>query len=709
MVNGIRVSDNPEWPFGRLDGLDADDFREAAYEIFFTACRSSPGFGGRTAITYYSPSEGGDGSGSGAGHDSGNSWSPRKVPGQGVGMAVTSRVKRALGLKMLRRSPSRRANSCGSLPSSPNSGTGGSPRMNFTVPGRGRRPMTSAEIMRRQMKVTEQSDNRLRKTLMRTLVGQVLEDMNINGATFEMQQVSDTLIKLANVTEELAAKEKEIFSTSLKKWHPVAVGVAAVTLHTCYGTLLKQYLVNATSITSETVQVLERAGKLENMLVQMVVEDSVECEDGGKAIVREMVPYEVESIILGLVRQWIQDKVKIGRDILERAKDTETWNPKSKNEPYAQSAVELMKQAKEAVDNFFELPISITEDLVHNLAEGMEHVFRDYIAFVESCGSKQNYVPTLPPLTRCSQDSRFFKLWRTSSCTIGVYSDNHRFISNANQVRPSTSRGTQRLYIRLNTLHYVLSQLHAMDKTLTLNPRVVQSTTIRRSKSNLSSSISFFDQSRTAIRAAVQHVSEASAYRLVFLDSNYVFYGSLYVEDVENARIQPVLRVLKQNLTLLCAIVTERAQPMAIKEVMKATFEAYLMVLLAGGSSRVFCRSDHHMLEEDFCSLKKMFCTCGEGMVVEDVVDREAETVEGVLSLMSQSTEQLIEDFNTVVCETGQIGVASAMVQKVSMPPTTGKWSRTDPNTVLRVLCYRNDKTANLFLKKTFHLAKRRG
>ncbi|CAH9131089.1 unnamed protein product [Cuscuta epithymum] len=916
-------------------------------------------------------------------------------------MAVTSRVKRALGLKMLRRSPSRRANSCGSLPSSPNSGTGGSPRMNFTVPGRGRRPMTSAEIMRRQMKVTEQSDNRLRKTLMRTLVGQmgrraetiilplellrhlkpsefndpreyhiwqqrqlrileagillhpavpleksnpsaatlrniiqsadakpldtgknsepmrnlvnsvvslawrtaddgstaadichwadgyplnihiyiallssvfdtkdetlvldevdellelmkktwstlginrtihnicftwvlfeqyfstgqvepdllgaslamlaevandakkvdrepiyvkildkvlssmkrwsekrlldyhgsfdkgnvglmesvlplvflatkileedvpgyvtnngvgdgtagnrvdhyirssirsafgkVLEDMNISGATFEMQEVSDTLIKLANVTEELAAKEKEIFSTSLKKWHPVAVGVAAVTLHTCYGTLLKQYLANATSITSETVQVLERAGKLENMLVQMVVEDSVECEDGGKAIVREMVPYEVESIILGLVRQWIQDKVKIGRDILERAKDTETWNPKSKNEPYAQSAVELMKQAKEAVDNFFELPISITEDLVHNLAEGMEHVFRDYIAFVESCGSKQNYVPTLPPLTRCSQDSRFFKLWRTSSCTIGVYSDNHRFISNANQVRPSTSRGTQRLYIRLNTLHYVLSQLHAMDKTLTLNPRVVQSTTIRRSKSNLSSSISFFDQSRTAIRAAVQHVSEASAYRLVFLDSNYVFYGSLYVEDVENARIQPVLRVLKQNLTLLCAIVTERAQPMAIKEVMKATFEAYLMVLLAGGSSRVFCRSDHHMLEEDFCSLKKMFCTCGEGMVVEDVVDREAETVEGVLSLMSQSTEQLIEDFNTMVCETGQIGVASAMVQKVSMPPTTGKWSRTDPNTILRVLCYRNDKTANLFLKKTFHLAKRRG
>jgi hypothetical protein len=35
----------------------------------------------------------------------------------------------------------------------------------------GTRPMTSAEIMRRQMGVTEQTDGRLRKTLARCLVG----------------------------------------------------------------------------------------------------------------------------------------------------------------------------------------------------------------------------------------------------------------------------------------------------------------------------------------------------------------------------------------------------------------------------------------------------------------------------------------------------------------------------------------------------------
>lgn len=155
-------------PFGQIDGLDRDDYREAAYEVFFTACRSSPGFGARSVITYYNSLE--EGGGGGDGFGSGPS-SPRPA---GVGMAVTSRVKRALGLKMLRRSTSRRSSSCGSNPSSPSPG---SPRVvpPTTVPGAAvrRRPMTSAEIMRQQMWVTEQSDNRLRKTLMRTLVGQV--------------------------------------------------------------------------------------------------------------------------------------------------------------------------------------------------------------------------------------------------------------------------------------------------------------------------------------------------------------------------------------------------------------------------------------------------------------------------------------------------------------------------------------------------------
>lgn len=45
-----------------------------------------------------------------------------------------------------------------------------------------------------------------------------------------------------------------------------------------------------------------------------------------------------------------------------------------------------MKYARQAVDEFFETPIGIAEDLAHTFADGLEQLFRDYTTFVASCG-----------------------------------------------------------------------------------------------------------------------------------------------------------------------------------------------------------------------------------------------------------------------------------------------------------------------------------
>ncbi|PIA36286.1 hypothetical protein AQUCO_03400291v1 [Aquilegia coerulea] len=1013
--SSIDFETDLEFPFGKLDGLDQDDLRNTAYEIFFTSCRSSPGFGGgRNALSYYPATTQDNGGGDGIGNNNNNN-------GGRQGLMGTSRLKKMLGLKTTKKlsSPSsRRSSSIGGGGFGSNSNPG-SPRSICSSPGRPgfgfgfsntappglrlKRPMTSAEIMRQQMKVSEQSDNRLRKTLMRTLVGQMgrraetiilplellrhlkpsefnippeyhiwqkrqlkileaglvlhpsipLDRANIhamqlrdvvrgseiksidtsknsetmrklcncvvslswrsnngvpsdvchwadgyplnihlylallhsifdtrdetlvldevdellelmkktwstlginklihnvcftwilfqqyvmtdqtehdllsaslamlsevsndakradreviyfkvlsaalnsmqgwlerrlldyhesfpkgatglmenilsmalstkkileedvsnlgvtqdrmdteedtagnrvdyyirsslkiaftkmleNGAKSENIQVEDdtseALIKLAKETEELAMKEKELFSFVLKRWHPIATGVAAMTLHSCYGVVLKRYLAGVHTLTNELVRVLQGAGKLEKLLVQIVVEDSNDCEDGGKAVVREMVPYEVDSIISGLLKKWIDERLKKGREYLTRAKETENWNPRSKLQPYAHSAVLISNFAKETVEDFFDIPIAISDDLVQDLADGLELLFRDYTSFVAFCGSKQSFIPTLPPLTRCNRDSRFLKLWKKASpCRVAGEDSPKTESMNGIHPRPSTSRGTQRLYIRLNTLHYVLSQLHILDKMLSLAPRQTPSLLTRHpnKRRHLDPTPSYFDLARSSIQAASQHVSEVAAYRLIFIDSNSVFYDGFYVGDVANSRIRPALRILKQNLSLLAAILTDRAQPLAVKEVMKATFEAFLMVLLAGGAHRMFAKSDSEMIEEDFNSLKRIFCTYGEGLVSEEVVEKEAEILEGIIGLMGQSTEQLIEDFSILACESTGIGVVGEG-QKVPMPPTTGRWHRADPNTILRVLCYRNDSIANRFLKTTFQLAKRR-
>ncbi|XP_027364413.1 protein unc-13 homolog [Abrus precatorius] len=970
-------------PFGKIENLGQDDIRETAYEIFFMACRSSPGFGVRHVHTFHS-----------------NNHENESRPGQVV-MSPTSKVKRALGLKMLKRSPSRRMVSGGSGGSPSSMGSGSSPFHHTMPPLRPRRPMTSAEIMRQQMRVTEHNDNRLRKTLMRTLVGQagrraetiilplellrhlkaaefsdsheyhmwqkrqlkvlevgllthpsipieksntfamrlrdiirggeskaidngknsdtlrtlsnsvvslawrssngtptdvchwadgfplnihfytsllqaifdnrddtlVLDEVDellelmkktwsilritkpihnlcftwvlfqqyvvtgqiesdllyashamltevandakkekdsfyvklltsvlssmqgwaekrlidyhehfqrgtigqfenvlpvvlsvsnilgedliisddgeggekgditivdssgdrvnyyirstmksafekvieaVNAKVSELQmkgELNEILLHLAQETENLALKERENFTAMLKKWYPAAGAVAALMLHNCYGHVLRQYLSEVTSLTHETVEVLQRAEKLEKVLLQMVVENSVDGEDNGNTVLREMVPYEVDSIILNLLKKWINESLHKGKECLQRGKETETWNPKSKSEPYAQSAADLMKFAKTTVDQFFQIPIGINEETIHYLADGLESLFQDYMMFVAACGTKQSYIPSLPPLTRCNRDSKFIKLWKKASPCGGSLSELEHIngTTEGHNPRPSTSRGTQRLYIRLNTLHYLLSHIQTLEKSLIQIPSVVPSNRHRFANNNNT----YFEIVNSSIPAACQHVSEVAAYRLIFLDSNSVFYDSLYVGDVANARIRPALRILKQNMTLMTTLLADRAQALAMKEVMKASFDAFLMVLLAGGSSRVFNRSDHVMIQEDFESLNRVFCTCGEGLIAENVVEREAAVVEGVIALMGQSTEQLMEDFSVVTCETSGIAIMGNG-QKLPMPPTTGRWNRSDPNTILRVLCHRNDRAANHFLKRTFQLAKRR-
>jgi len=328
-------------------------------------------------------------------------------------------------------------------------------------------------------------------------------------------------------------------------------------------------------------------------------------------------------------------------------------------------------------------------------------------------GTKQSYIPSLPSLTRCNQDSKIIRLWKRAATPCRdpgtsprgrVHHSQSASLSGGNNPRQSTSRGTQRLYIRLNTLHYLLSHIQALDKSLSFFSHG-GSTSPAAANCHLAPSSSHFDRARAAAQSAIVHVAEVAAYRLIFLDSHHSFYGGLYVGGVADARIRPALRALKQNLSLLVSILVDRAQPVAVREVMKASFQGFLIVLLAGGSDRSFTMEDHAMIEEDFRSLKRAFCTRGEGLVSEDVVEAEARAAEGVVALMAQTAEQLVEEFGIAAYECTE---AVSERQRLPMPPTTRRWSRSDPNTILRVVCHRDDEVANHFLKRTFQLPKRR-
>jgi hypothetical protein len=138
---------------------------------------------------------------------------------------------------------------------------------------------------------------------------------------------SIVLMQLARDTEQLAMFERQNFSLVLRRGHPAPVAVAAVTLHGCFGVVLRHYLGKVNILTEELVRVLHLASKLEKALAQMTAEDAADCDNGrAKAVVGDMEPYEVETVVMGLLKTWMDDKLMLCRDCILRAKDNEVRN-----------------------------------------------------------------------------------------------------------------------------------------------------------------------------------------------------------------------------------------------------------------------------------------------------------------------------------------------------------------------------------------------
>jgi hypothetical protein len=105
--------------------------------------------------------------------------------------------------------------------------------------------------------------------------------------------------------------ERESFSPTLSRWHPFPAAVAAATLHGCFGVVLKQYVAKAICLTDELVRVLHAAGRLEKALVQVVMEDVADSDDGGRSVVREVTPYDVASVVVGFLRTWMEERLRV--------------------------------------------------------------------------------------------------------------------------------------------------------------------------------------------------------------------------------------------------------------------------------------------------------------------------------------------------------------------------------------------------------------
>ncbi|KAJ8643234.1 hypothetical protein MRB53_004982 [Persea americana] len=492
---------------------------------------------------------------------------------------------------------------------------------------------------------------------------------------------------LAKDINDLAKKEKEVFSPILKRWHPLAAGVAVATLHACYGNELKQFTSGVMGLTPDVVQVLKAADKLEKDLVQIAVEDSVDSDDGGKAIIREMPPYEAESKVANLAKEWIKTMADRLKEWIDRNLQHEVWNPRENKESIASSAVELLRMADETLDAFFQLPIPMHSALLPDLMIGLNRSLQQYISKSKSgCGTRKTYVPTLPALTRCSTSS---KLWIKKEKS----QNSQKRKSQIGTVGSDDSFGLPQLCVRMNTLYHLRTELESLEKRIVTYLRNAES----YNEAIASGVENKFELSIAACQEGVQQLCEATAYKVVFHDLSNVLWDNLYIGDVASSRIEPFQKGLDTNLDIISSIVHDRVRNHVITAVMKASFDGFLLVLLAGGPSRAFTLEDCQIIEDDFVALKDLYVCNGDGLP-DELVDKASTQLRSILPLFRTETDGLVERYRRLTIES----YGPSAKSKLPLPPTSGNWSPTEPNTILRVLCYRNDKAASKFLNKAY-------
>ncbi|XP_076925884.1 protein unc-13 homolog [Bidens hawaiensis] len=535
------------------------------------------------------------------------------------------------------------------------------------------------------------------RSSMRKAFSQESEKIRINRKTAKSQlNHLPALCTLAQDITDLAFTEKEIYSPILQRWHSLAVGVAVATLHSCFGQEVQKFVSGIKELTPDVIQVLIAADKLEKDLVQMAVEDSVNSDDGGKSIIQEMTPYEAEAVIVDLVKSWIKTRVNRLEEWVDRNLQQEVWNPKANRERFAPSAVEVLRTIDETLEAFFLLPIPMHPDLLPDLMSSLDTCLRDYILKAKSgSGSRSSFLPILAPLTRCKGGSKLNGVFKKKDRSQTL----QRRKSQLNTIDDDPYDIPQ-LCVRVNTFHHIRKDLESLEKRTIGHLKSIGI----RDGSIVSNSRKNFELSLASCGEAIQQVCEATAYKIIFEELKHVFWDNLYVNDTSSSRIEPFLQELEQNLEVVAETVQDNTvRTRLITNIMRASFEGFLLVLLAGGPSRNFTIDDSSIVQEDFKFLMDLFWSNGDGLPRE-LIGKHAVIVNGVLPLFSIDTCSLIEKFKSLMLTDGH---GSSNKSRLPLPSTTDQWGPNEPNTILRVLCHRNDKAATTFLKKNYNLPKK--
>ncbi|KAJ8648655.1 hypothetical protein MRB53_001678 [Persea americana] len=497
------------------------------------------------------------------------------------------------------------------------------------------------------------------------------------------------LASLAEESKKLLKKDLTIFVPILSQWNPRASVVSASLLHKLYGNKLKPFLDSVEHLTEDVVSVLPAADSLEQYIMDVIMSA---CNEETVDVYRreKLTPYQVETVSGTLVMRWVNSQQPRILGWIERAIQQERWDMITPQIRHASSIVEVYRIVEETVDQFFALKVPMRSIELNYLFRSLDNAFQVYTHHVtEKLGSKEDLIPPMPILTRYKKEHGI-KAFVKKEVTDFSLLDERR----SNEINLLS---TSKLCVRLNTLHYAVSQLNKLEDSIwerwaRTKPR--ENSNMKRSMDGKLGSFNSRHQKdalagcRQDINAAIDRICEFTGIKIIFWDLREPFINNLYKNNVSQSRLDTVVEALDMVLNELCDVIVEPLRDRIVTGLLQASLDGLLRVLLDGGPSRVFFPSDAKLLEDDLEILKEFYISGGDGLprgTVENLLSR----VRPVINLHSCETRELIEELKST--------------SGVGTPGDVSKLGG-DTQKILRVLCHRSDSEANLFLKKQFKL-----
>ncbi|GBG70083.1 hypothetical protein CBR_g5715 [Chara braunii] len=530
------------------------------------------------------------------------------------------------------------------------------------------------------------------------------------------------LANLAKGVQKVLREEVESYSSTFVASHPNPAGVAAVTLHSCFRLEIKQYMTHVTALNSEVVQLLREANALEKTVVKTVVGEAAKSADGGKGLIREIVPYDTDKVAVGLVTKWVASQVHRLDEWARRTLQMEilyTGKLKSRDRPLGSASA----TAKGRMDAL---------------------------------------LPAAPPLTRYKKDVFEKKGIKPSVLGLGPMLGMSEGDVNATSMRRRVSESLAQqlssltlatMCVRINTLDYLLNELNTIEKSIISGWRkhlmeISDDGEHGQHEGETPNELrDMFISSRQALRKAIQALCDFSACKIVFIDLREIFIEGLYEGGVDGGKGMALLsdELNVQLGTMVPLIGSEDIKNQAVLSLLKAAMDGFLLVILAGGPARAFKREDARVLEDDFERLKELFIADGEGLPRMEV-ERTGMGVSQILRLFDMDAPELIKlvdagdgagsmDAPSFRTSTSSILASpkstlfgfrrpktlSTGDARFTTSPVRGPAERkeklaghflpwltitnpSDSGLALRVLCYRADRNASKYLKKKFHL-----